>query len=83
VQRQPDVARHLDRHVELVARAADVTHARGADAREAEVDLASRREGELLGTERGEGVGCAYAPVQGARVRPLSESTAVRVRSGR
>ena len=69
VQREIDVARHLDRHVELEARTADVAHARRAHAREAEVDLARVANLSCSG-ERVEVVGRADAAEQRARVRP-------------
>ena len=74
VQRQVDVARHLDRHVELEARPADVAHARRAHAREAEVDLARRARtcSALAATGR-------RGPTRPSSARafgPISESTA-------
>ena len=41
-----DMRRHLRRHVELAAELADVAHARGADAREPDIDLAREADRE-------------------------------------
>jgi len=57
MQREVDVARHLDRHVELEAGAADIAHARGADAGEPDVDVGRVRELEPVGAELFRGAG--------------------------
>ena len=45
------MARHLDRHVELEARTANVAHACGADLGEADVDIGRVRKLEPIGAE--------------------------------
>ena len=65
VQREVDVAGHLDRHVKLEAGPADVAHAGRAHAGVAEIDLAGVREPQAL---RADVVG-TDAPEQRARVR--------------
>ena len=77
VQGEVDVARHLDRHVELEAGAADVAHARRADARMTDVDLRRVRELQPLGRQRF----CAARTTGAARSSrafgPIKESTAI------
>ena len=56
VQREVDVARHLDRHVQLEAGSADVAHARGAHARIAQVDLRVSRRTSAPAGDRSSGL---------------------------